>query len=224
MGYVHCMPALCVQMTHGLDNIVTGVLDVDGRKIDFRTRSHIIKAVNKVYRGSAWKPSGGAKLLVDGELAPGSILIDHVEADAHDPADDRVSSPHLDEIAAMLPTHPVASKTLRVWKGDGVTRLRFADIVSRRDARGRIVEEILHGLHDEDGWHLWRVGRQGGQRLGSGIDAAVLTILGRAAGRALLTGETAVEEDRRQQAEYRQAAAQSQVIEHVSPPDDDCPF
>lgn len=223
MGYVHCMPALCVQMSHGLDNIVTGVIDVSGRRLEFRTRGHIVKAVNKLYRSNAWKPSGGARMLIDGDLGKDSIVVDHIEVDAHDNGEDHVSSPHLDTIAAMLPTHPPATKTLRVWRGEEGTRVRFADIVSRRDARGRVIEEVLHGHYDPEGWRLWRIAREGGQRTGSGIDMPVMTILARAAGCSLLTGETAAEEDRRQQTEMREAA-RLKLEQCNLPPDDDCPF
>jgi len=223
MGYVHCVPARVLRMSHGLDNIVSGIVDVDGREIGFTTRGHIVKAVNKVYRGSAWKPSAGARVLLDGEMRADDLLVDHVEADEHDAGAPFSFSPHLDEIAALLPTHPPASKTLRVWRGESGTRVRFADIASRRDARGRVVEEIIHGRHCEDGWHLWRVGREGGRRVGEGIDAAVLTILARASGRGMLAGETAAEEDRRQQAEIREAA-RNRIAEAALPPDDDCPF
>lgn len=223
MGYVHCMPALVVQMSHGLDNVVGGMVDVDGRRMAFRTRGHIVKAVNKIYRGNPWKPSAGARVLLDGELRGDDLLVDHVEADAHDGTAAFAFSPHLDAIAELLPTHPPATKTLRVWRGETGTRIRFADIASRRDQRGRVVEEILHANHATEGWHLWRIARDGGSHVGTGIDAAVLTILARAAGRGSLTGETAAEEDRRQQAEMREAAL-ARVPERAPPPDDDCPF
>lgn len=228
MAYVHCVSAHIVEMTHGMDNVVEGVLDIDGATTGFRTRGHIVKAVNRLYRGSSWKPSKGASVLLDGEMAADLLLVDHIEP-ARVAADAPIaSSPHLDTIATMIPGHPPATKTLRVWRGVGSTRVRFADMVSRIDARGRLVEEILHAALHPDGWRLALIARQGAMPCDTRIDVPVLTILARAAGCPLLVGETAAEADRRRQDELRQDAGARREDDRLRkadpPPFDDCPF
>lgn len=225
MAYVHCMPARVIEMRHGLDNIVQGRLRTARGDLDFRTRGHIVKATNKIYRYCAWKPSAGDDVLVDGDLSGETILIDHIEQDLHARAAEGAANPHLDIIACRLPTHPPATKTLRVCRDSDPVRLRFADCASRRDTRGRIQDEIIHASYSEGHWSIWTVTRDGGRLSSSGIDATVLPILARAAGLDLIAGETAREEAERLERNEIEAARQARAAAAAAPPPfDDCPF
>lgn len=226
MAYVHCMPVRVKTMRHGLDNIVSGTFETCDGDIEFSTRKHIVKATNKIYRGNAWKPSAGTLALVDGDLQGAMILVDHIEVDHGAATSDGAANPHLDVIAAMIPRHPPASATLRVWRGANPARIRLVALASRMDRRGLISEELVHGSYDSvsNRWSLWSVTRDGATLSGTGVDAAILPMLARAAGSGLLMGETEKERFERIEAEEIQASKDSRMAPTSKPPSDDCPF
>ena len=226
MAYVHCMPARVIELRHGLDNVVQGVLRTPGGDLAFRTRGHIVKATNKIYRSCPWKPAAGEHVLVDGDVSKDAVLVDHIERDLHAEAADGAANPHLDAIAALVPTHPPASKTLRVHRTCEPVRIRFVETASRRDARGRIQDEVVHASLADGHWTIWTVARDGGRLASSGIDAAVLPIIARAAGMGLIGGETVREQadriERNEVEEARRLRERAAAVE--APPFDDCPF
>lgn len=224
MAYVHCMPARVIVLRHGLDNIVSGTLRTHEGDIDFRTRGHIIKVTNKIYRNCAWKPSAGDAVLIDADIGAAGAVVDHIELDIAAKAERGSVNPHLDVIAAMLPKHPVATKTLRVFRASGPVRLRFAACASRRDRRGQVQDEIVHAVYDDGAWAIWTVSKEGGKLASSGIDASVLTIIARAAGSDMIAGET--ERERSERIE-RNEIADARIAREAAaapPPFDDCPF
>lgn len=221
MGYVHCMPARVVTLSHALDNIVSGTLRTDEGDIPFKTRMHIVKATNKLYRNCPWKPSAGDEVLVDGDIGLECMMVDHIEKDHLPRANGGASSPHLDHIAGLLPKHPSASKTLRVWRRSEPIRIRFAATASRRDRRGIVQDEIIHAVHDNGEWSLWTVAKDGGAVVATGIDEAILPILARAAGCDLISGETEREKNVRIEEEERRACRKPA---YEPPPFDDVPF
>lgn len=222
MGYIHCTPAKIMVLRHALDNVVSGTLRTCHGDVEFRTRGHVVKATNKVYRGTEWKPRAGAAVLVDGELTPGAILVDHIEADHIGHAHGAAVSPHLDAIALTLPKHPPASATLRVHRASEPIRLRFAKPASRRDARGKLADEIVHAAYDaaNDEWALWTVDRATGNPVARGVDAPTLVILAREAGCDLIAGETARETAEQHDADEKRTA----TISSWSHATDNCPF
>lgn len=227
MGYVHCMPARVLAMTHGLDNVISGTLETEAGEMRFRTRGHIVKAVNKHYRSSPWKPRRGDQVTIDGDVGTDGVVVDHIEPEPVPAGAPASHHPHLEAIAAITAC-PGASKTLRRHRGSTETRVRFAAYASRRDGRGRVAEEIVHAIHrhDDDSWHVISRRRADGTLATVGIDAEITVILARAAGRELLAGETAVEVDRRQQDDLRRAAVDPRPVATtpLPPPFDDCPF
>lgn len=225
MAYVHCMPARVMALQHGLDNIVTGTLRTPLGDLAFKTRGHIVKATNKIYRGCPWKPSAGEDVLFDAEINGSSAVVDHIERDLGPTVEKGAANPHLDTIRDLLPKHPPATKTLRVCRHGGPTRLRFAANASRRDPRGRIQDEIVHAMHDDGAWSIWTVTRDGGELSGKGIDAAVLPIIARAAGADLISGETERERSERIEREEIDADRAKRSAHAIEPPPfDDCPF
>lgn len=226
MAYVHCMPCLVTRLHHGMDNIVTGTLRTTRGDLEFRTRGHIVKATNKIYRSNPWKPAAGLHVLVDGDVSGGAIVVDHIEADHGAAADGGSASPHLDAIAALLPRHPPASATLRVCRDVMPYRLRFVPVASRRDRRGQISDEIVHASYDDGRWSVWSVAKEGGELASSGIDGPILTILARCAGADLIGGETERErEDRMEREEvFASREARLAAAQPSPPPFDDCPF
>lgn len=227
MAYVHCMPCLVTRLNHGMDNIVTGTLRTPRGDLEFRTRTHIVKATNKIYRSAPWKPSAGDRVLVDGDASGAAIVVDHIEPDHGAAADGNSASPHLDAIAALLPRHPPASATLRVFRDVMPIRLRFVPTASRRDKRGQVRDEIVHAMYDEGRWSVWSVAKDGGGLAASGIDGHILTILARCAGSSLLTGETERERSERierDEIDASKAKRNAHLAPAEPPPFEDCPF
>lgn len=225
MAYVHCMPARVIELRHGLDNIVKGVLRSAKGDLSFSTRGHIVKATNKIYRACPWKPSAGDMVLVDGEITLDAMVIDHIEQDLYAEPVDGACSPHLDTIAEMLPRHPPATKTLRVCRDGDPVRIRFVATASRADARGKIRDEVVHAAWTAGKWALWTVTKDGGRLVSSGIDGAVLPIIARAAGLDMIAGETERERaDRIERDEVAKAREQREAAAAAPLPFDDCPF
>jgi hypothetical protein len=226
MAYVHCMPALVTNLRHGLDNIVSGTLRTSRGDLSFVTRTHVVKATNKIYRSCPWKPSAGDRVLVDGDISGQSVVVDHIERDLGAAMDGGAESPHLNTLAALLPKHPPASGTMRVWRDEAPYRIRFAACASRRDRRGKVRDEIVHASYDDGRWSIWSVFKEGGELAASGIDAAIMTILARAAGADLLVGETERENSERIEREEVAAAREVRAAKRAPepPPFDDCPF
>jgi hypothetical protein len=225
MAYVHCMPARVTELRHGLDNLVQGVLRTARGDISFKTRGHIVKATNKIYRGCPWKPAAGQDVLVDGDLVGDAIIVDHIEQDLYAEPAEGASSPHLESIGAMLPRHPPASKTLRVCRDGDPVRIRFVAMASKADSRGRITDEVVHAAWTEGRWAIWTVARDGGGLASSGINAAVLPIIARAAGLDMIAGETDREKaERIERDEVAIAREARQAAAAAPPPFDDCPF
>lgn len=225
MAYVHCMPARVMVLRHGLDNIVTGVLRTHEGEREFTTRGHVVKATNKIYRNCAWKPSAGDDVLVDAETGGDTMIVDHIERDLGARADGGSVNPHLDAIAALLPKHPPASKTLKVWRKGGAVRLRFNAMASRRDRRGALQDEVVHAIYDEGSWSIWSISKIGGELVSTGIDASVLPIITRASGADAISGET--ERERTERIEREEIAADKaarEAVRNAPPPFDDCPF
>ena len=220
MAYVHCMPARVVILRHGLDNVVSGTLRTHDGEFEFKTRGHIVKATNKIYRNCAWKPSAGDDVLIDAEIGSKLITVDHIERDLGAKTETDSKNPHLDIIAGLLPKHPPATKTLRVWRKGGPIRVRFAEFASRIDRRDQLQDEVIHAIYEDDRWTLWTVTQQGGNLSTSGIDAVVLPILARASGMDLISGET--------EREKRQAEKEPLTTTVAAPantaPFEDCPF
>lgn len=225
MAYVHCMPALVTMLRHGLDNIVSGTLRTTRGDLSFSTRTHIVKATNKIYRSCAWKPAAGDRVLVDGDIVGNAIIVDHLERDLGAAMDGGAASPHLNTIAAILPKHPPASKTMRVWRDEMPFRIRFAATASRKDRRGKLQDEIVHASYDDGRWAIWSVYKDGGELAASGMDGAIMQILARAAGADLLVGETERERSERVEREEVLAAREARrPPTRTELPFDDCPF
>ena len=177
MAYVHCMPARIILMRHGLDNVVSGTLRTPDDEMVFRTRGHIVKATNRIYRGTAWKPQAGADVLVDGDLTATGLIVDHIEPDLI--GGDRCDDQHLEEIAKFLPSHPPASATLRVWRASAPYRLRFAKPITGEGRKNTPRPGILHAAYDPDGaaWRAWTTAQEGGELVQRGIDLHALSAI-----------------------------------------------
>lgn len=217
MAYVHCVPARVVQMRHGLDNVVTGVLRTHDDEFPFRTRGHVVKATNRIYRNCSWKPSAGTDVLVDGDVLAAGMVVDHVEPDLMD--GDACGHEHLDALALLLPTHPVASATLRVCRTGAPFRLRFAKAITGEGKRGVRRPGILHASFDPEGalWRVWTVAQDGAVLAGRGLDQHALPAIAAEIGVEIAAPK--VGED------YEKAvrpAARKPIYE--PPPFDDVPF
>ncbi len=228
MPYVHCMPARVSEMNHALDNIVSGVLETPKGPLNFKTRGHIVKATNKIYTACAWKPRKDAYVLIDGQVDGEDILVDHIEDDLFQSLGlEPALNVHLDIIAKMLPKHPPATATMRVWRAGGDHyRIRFAHPASRKEGRGSVLDEIVHAAYSSDGqWYLWSIAKIGGAVVAKGIDGPLLPILARASGSDLLSGETEREREKRRNDEERlKIEADRQKVQEEAPAFDDCPF
>lgn len=225
MAYVHCMPARIISLKHGLDNIVTGQIETCHGNKSFTTRGHIVKATNKVYRVCQWKPSAGQNVLIDAEITGDHVLVDHIEIDYSPDVLEVSDSQYLNMIAQMLPKHPPASKTVRLWRTSEPYRIRFALPASRQITPRTIQEEIVHAVYDKGLWKIWTVKRDGGHLATKGIDQAVMPIIARAAGCELLSGETEKEAFERKEREEIAASKASRIeIAAPSPVLEDCPF
>lgn len=217
MAYVHCMPARVVQMRHGLDNVVSGVLRTHDDEFPFRTRGHVVKAANRVYRNVTWKPSAGDDVLVDGDVLSAGMVVDHVEPDLLD--GEICRHEHLDALALLLPTHPVASATLRVWRAGTPHRLRFAKAITGEGKRGVRRPGILHAAFDpETGeWRVWTVVHEGGQIATRGVDQHALPAIAAEVGHEIAAPQ--IGED-----PVRPVRPSTRTPIYDPPPFDDVPF
>lgn len=79
MSYLGVIPARVSEWRHHLDNVVEGKLEIAGTEHRFRTRTHIIKVINRNYQNVGWKPAIGEDVLADGQMSRDLLILDAIE-------------------------------------------------------------------------------------------------------------------------------------------------
>lgn len=88
MSYIVCRRAHIIEMSYAPGNMLVGRLRISGKEYDFRTRGHLVHAVNKNWQGSSWKPTNDNTVIIDADKTPGGLVIDSIEPfwpEAHQP-------------------------------------------------------------------------------------------------------------------------------------------
>jgi hypothetical protein len=131
-------------MKHGLDNIVSGLIQTPLGERSFITRKHIVKTTNKIYRNCPWKPAINSKVLIDGDMDSVSVLIDHIEKD-HLLEGFQLSDAELAaEIIMKTNKLPPATKTSKLFKDDRNIRIRLVEPYLKILPNGKREEQMIH--------------------------------------------------------------------------------
>lgn len=216
MAYVHCVSGEITEFKHNLDNTIEGKISTTRGDFFFKSRGHVVKTTNKIYQNNAWKPSRGAKVLFDGDINTNYLIIDHIELDHLSKINKTIINDYTDILLSMMKSLPVATKDIRYNPVD--KRFRFTGVVAKKDSKGAITEEILHGSLSEDGWRFWTTTKKGGKISATCLDDESEIILARAVGLGSEKSKTAKEIQ-----EEEKMKRKSLKVE-VAAPFDDCPF
>lgn len=217
MAYAVCVAARIEEMSHALDNIVSGTVSHDGIQTPFRTRGHIVKATNKIYQANPWKPSKGDRVLIDGDFQKdGTLIVDHIEKDWVEAAG-AVDVPMLAKIAERLPSMQEMTSGLRHRKpkvpGEP-TRLRWVKPFTVLHDRCERSDAVLHAVLDEDGWYLWGIEKTTGKPASASRADGLHRLMADALG---IPSMVAINPP-------PPSAMASPPADDGSPPYDDCPF
>ena len=155
MSYIVCRRARIIEMTYAPGNMIVGRLCISGKEYDFRTRGHIVNAVNKNWQNSNWKPTVDTTVIIDAEKTPGGIVIDSIEPfwpEAHQPIE-RLA-PYGQRFVDALLKADAMTKKHRVGMDDDdgipVIYVRWKDDVRVRLEDGRVANGIVLGIAAED--------------------------------------------------------------------------
>ncbi len=140
MAYQVCMRALVVRHQHNRDNSVEGTINVQGQQITYKSRGHIAKAVNRIYRNVSWKPAEGEEVIIDGDLNGKHIIVDHIEP--WRPREFVIIDRYKDFQAKLLERlkiipemGPILRQSLHDDEGTQVRYVRWAKPVKAREGR-----------------------------------------------------------------------------------------
>lgn len=155
MSYIVCRRAHIDEMSYAPGNMLVGRLHISDREYEFRTRGHLVHAVNKNWQGSNWRPAADTTVIIDGEKSPGGIIIDSIEPfwpEAHQiverlaPYDQRLYD-------ALMDADPMTKKC-RVGKDDDdgipVMYARWKDDVRVKQDDGHTANGVVLAIAAEN--------------------------------------------------------------------------
>lgn len=164
--YIAATPARLTSISHAMDNIISGTIITARGEHRFRTRGHVIHAVNRIYRNVDWKASAGESILVDGDLGD-SLIIDHLEPLplTYSPLTGQLEE-YAERIVEAMSKGPTLATTHRKSIAhDDIIHIRWNKAIKLKNSKGYLEDAILHGRLAEGVIELAAAMKSGGQHL-----------------------------------------------------------
>lgn len=190
--YIAATPARLTTIRHGSDNVVSGVIVTASGTHNFRTRGHVIHAVNRIYRNVDWKAAAGENILVDGDLGD-SLIIDHLEPLplTYSPLTGALEE-YAERLVAAMSTGPtLAASHRKSIAHDDVVHIRWNKPIKLKNAKGYLEDGVLHGRLANGTIELAAAMRSGGKHLPLDRASRILQVIAPSIGIPLLNLEAA---------------------------------